>query len=134
MQKSEPTFTRPEPSVLTLEFEAKPGFERFLLVWEGHVVPYIHVTNVTDQWRGYAKEWGGDHREVTFEAHRIARAVRGGERVFNLDLDGRFGHTCIESELFGWTFFLANAMAVSAGYTSHGPSSRRINRHGVSRK
>lgn len=39
-----------------------------------------------------------------------------------------------ESEVEKWAWFMAHAMAVSAGYTSHGENSRLINRHGPSRK
>jgi hypothetical protein len=94
-----------------------------------HRVPYIEMSDVTDKWKGFDPE-GND---VTDEARRLANAVLAGERVFNLTLDDRFGQTATESELHNWGWFLANAMAVSGGYTSHGQNSRRINRHGVSR-
>lgn len=63
----------------------------------------------------------------------LTRAMANGERIFNLTLDNRFGIDAPESELERWAWFLANAMAVAAGYTSHGRNSRRINRHGPSR-
>jgi hypothetical protein len=45
-------------------------------------------------------------------------------------LDDRFGVDCTEEELHRWLPFVANAMAVAAGRSSHGPNSFPINRHG----
>jgi hypothetical protein len=67
------------------------------------------------------------------EAEHITQARARGERIFTLMLDDRFGITAPESEVERWASFLADAMAISAGYTSHGKNSRRLNRHGVSR-
>lgn len=50
----------------------------------------------------------------------------------NLVLDGRFGFQCSRVELEQWAWFLANAMAVSGGYTWHGEGSQPRNPHGPS--
>ena len=50
----------------------------------------------------------------------------------SLLLDNRFGMDTTEEELARWAPFLANAMAVSAGRTSHGERSYLRNPHGRS--
>lgn len=57
---------------------------------------------------------------------------------FSLALDRPGGHSPLcgmdvatEEELERWAYFLANAMAVAAGRTSHGPNSRPHNPHGA---
>src|SRR5579864_2929821 len=96
---------------------------------DDHELPYIEVL-----------EWpeGGiaSHEREMFaaqlddQAPELASAVRAGEPIYSLLCDGRFGVTAAKSEIERWAWFLANAMAVSAGYTSHGKGSRPINRHG----
>lgn len=50
---------------------------------------------------------------------------------FYLSLDDRFGFVAEGwGELWRFAWFLAQCMAVSAGYTSHGPNSRRMNAYG----
>lgn len=56
-----------------------------------------------------------------------------GERPdggISLTLDGRFGLDTTEEECARWLPFLANAMAVAAGRTSHGANSNIRNPHG----
>jgi hypothetical protein len=49
-----------------------------------------------------------------------------GERV-NLFLDRRFGIETTKEECARWIPFLANAMAIAAGYSCHGENSQSIN-------
>jgi hypothetical protein len=104
----------------------------FKLVIDGHEVPYLTIrawdvpTNSTER-AAYIAQFED-------RSPRLTAAMRRGERIFNLTFDNRYGHTCAESELAEWGWFMANAMAVSAGYTSHGAESRLINRHGPSRR
>ena len=46
-------------------------------------------------------------------------------------LDGRFEIDAEEEEVMRWAWLMANAMAISAGFTHHGPDSRRANPHAV---
>ena len=47
--------------------------------------------------------------------------------TWELVFDGRFSITATGAELNYWLWFLANACAVSAGFTYHGPESRPLN-------
>lgn len=50
---------------------------------------------------------------------------------YSLALDGRFATEPMTwGELWPQVWFLANAMAVAAGYSCHGPDARFLNRHG----
>jgi hypothetical protein len=51
------------------------------------------------------------------------------EREFEwyLVLDGRFGQFANEKDIIYWATWLANAMAVAAGFTYHGPNSKQMN-------
>lgn len=54
------------------------------------------------------------------------------ETSYMISLDNRFGTAALTfEELWKQAWFWAHAMAVAAGYTSHGPHARRINRHGA---
>ena len=55
-----------------------------------------------------------------------------GEDRYQLLLDGRFALDAPWGEVWRWAWFLANAMAISAGVTCHGPNGRLINPHGPS--
>lgn len=59
-------------------------------------------------------------------------AVRGNDGRISLVLDHRLGITTTEDELGRWAWFLANAMAVAGGRTSHGANSWLRNPHGMS--
>jgi hypothetical protein len=102
---------------------------------DGHEVPYIEMTDWPIVFDGEASPELTEEfaRQLDDKAPELAAAVRRGERIRNLLCDDRFGITAPESEIRRWAWFLANAMAVSAGYTSHGKGSRPINRHGPSR-
>lgn len=76
------------------------------LIVDGHEVPHITVNESEDRKRGEAMYW--------------------------LNLDRRFGVHVAESELGRLAPFLANAMAVTAGFTCHGPNSSVRNPHGPS--
>jgi hypothetical protein len=111
--------------------ETKDAPEGFKLVIDGHEVPYLgieawDVPTDPDKRAAYIAQFED-------RSPRLTSAMARGERIFNLTFDNRYGHTCPESELADWGWFMANAMAVSAGYTSHGKGSRPINRHGPSR-
>lgn len=75
--------------------------ERTEVIMGGHLVPYLNVIRPSEE--------GGDWHVV---------------------LDDRFGLDCTEEELARWIPFVANAMAVAAGRSSHGENSYPINRHG----
>lgn len=49
--------------------------------------------------------------------------------TWSLNIDGRFSGDFTKDEIEGFGYILANAMAVSAGYTHHGPDSKPMNRH-----
>jgi hypothetical protein len=49
--------------------------------------------------------------------------------VWGLNVDGRFGSDFTKDEIEKFGYILANAMAISAGYTHHGPNSQLMNRH-----
>ena len=54
------------------------------------------------------------------------------EDSFFLKIDGRFAKENVSrDEIKRWGYILANAMAVSAGYTHHGPDSQPMNKHSV---
>jgi hypothetical protein len=119
-------FERPEDDYATLGAASD-----FRLVIDGHEVPYLTV-------RAWDVPTDPEQRATyiaMFEdrSPRLTSAMARGERIFNLTFDNRYGLTCPESDLAEWGWFMANAMAVSAGYTSHGKGSRPINRHGPSR-
>lgn len=85
-------------------------FNRRLIV-EDFAVPYITVTEL-------APGEPGGHDDVP---------------SYVLSLDGRFGTVALtKSELFKQAWFWSHAMAISAGYSCHGPNSRPLNRHGMS--
>lgn len=48
---------------------------------------------------------------------------------WSLIVDGRFGGLFTKEEIIKFGYILANAMAVSAGFTHHGPDSQPMNRH-----
>jgi hypothetical protein len=48
-----------------------------------------------------------------------------------LVVDDRWEVDASEEEIMRWGYVLAQAMAVGAGYTYHGPDSRPLNRHAV---
>lgn len=55
------------------------------------------------------------------------------ERSYVLTVDDRFGTVAVPyAELWRWLWVMAQAMAVSAGFTSHGPDARLLNPHGPS--
>jgi hypothetical protein len=53
----------------------------------------------------------------------------GTEFDWCLVVDGRFAADVNEEEIMRWAYAFANAMAVSAGYTNHGPNSLPCNPH-----
>lgn len=59
--------------------------------------------------------------------HLAAHLKAGTEGTWVLVLDSRFMLEATHEEACRWLPFLANAMAVAAGYSSHGANSRRAN-------
>ena len=51
------------------------------------------------------------------------------DKKWTVCLDGRFEIDVSEDEVKRWAWLMANAMAISAGYTHHGPNSRPANLH-----
>lgn len=71
-----------------------PFLTEFKLAVDGYLVPYITA----------CKTDGGEN-----------------DGQLHLTVDGRFGVTCAdEAEAQKWVWFIANAMAVTAGYSCHG--------------
>lgn len=106
--------TRPADDITTFGFNrwhrvftetGDPAGWHITLMVDDHEVPYIHGVLFDE----------GEH---------------GG--FVHLILDSRFGLDTSVEELEQWAPFLANAMAVSAGRTSHGPNSYVRNPHGRS--
>ena len=129
------TYQRPKvhaPSVIERMTEER-GSKRVAihLRVEDHRVPYI----AGGAWATPEDQAQYEQYAVQLEdrAPEIRAAIERGEPIYDLWCDDRFGITVPESEVERWAWFLANAMAVAAGYTSHGPNSRPINRHGPSR-
>jgi hypothetical protein len=78
------------------------------LLVDGYPVPYIEVHKVD---------------EPGFTGDAFGKAM--------LTLDNRYATQAVRwDEFWRWAWFLANAMAVAAGYSSHGPNATRVNRHG----
>lgn len=104
---------------------------------DDHRLPYIELTEIDpEQLRadyGLDKVAWADPNIERY-ARRLRQAIEEGEPCYYATIDDRFCSCPLpESEVNRWGWFLANAMAVSAGYTSHGKNSRPINRHGPSR-
>lgn len=104
---------------------------KYRLVVEDHDVPYLELM----QWVVPSDPKALKSYLAQFEdrSPHLVEAMRQGQRIFDLQLDNRYGCTVTEGELERSAWFWANAMAVSAGYTGHGRTSRPINRHGPSR-
>lgn len=69
--------------------------------------------------------------------HLTAVLIEGTEDQWNLICDGRFMMQAPDHEVRRWLWFIANAMAVAAGYSSHGehscvPNPYRVQMSGVS--
>lgn len=75
-----------------------------------------------------------------FSAHRVmvdgyilphitVSTVKGGpeDGMLNVMLDERFCVLCSEEELGRWAWFIGNAMAHAAGYSSFGENSNPVN-------
>lgn len=73
---------------------------------DGAYIPYIEVFEYEDR------------------AYSILIERPGFSPLLGMDVES-------EEELLRWAPFLANAMAVAAGRTSHGPNSRPLNPHGA---
>lgn len=54
---------------------------------------------------------------------KVSELHGANEGLFNLIVDGRLSVTVEKDELEKWAWFVANAMAVAAGYSSHGANS-----------
>lgn len=65
--------------------------------------------------------------KITVDGYEVpniaARKSRLQTDKWELLLDGRFSITVQEKDMQQWLWFLANAMAISAGYTCHGEQS-----------
>lgn len=74
------------------------------------------------------QEWHEGMR-VIHEERRVPhlRAFQTGPTMWSLVLDGRFGIDGTEEECKKWVWFVANAMAVAAGYSCFGEESGPIN-------
>lgn len=74
------------------------------------------------------------HPVPSIIVHRLDPGAPGGdpsETRYTVMLDDRFATGAVDKEaLFMWGWFVAQAMAVAAGYSCHGENSRLINPHG----
>lgn len=95
-------------------FIQETGMWKNRLIVDGRVVPHITA---------FVLDTPGGHRAM--DGHLATRE-------FNLFLDDRFCIIIREHELQTWGWFLANAMAVAAGWSSFGDerSSIRLNPYG----
>jgi hypothetical protein len=59
------------------------------------------------------------------------RATKVGDFEYNLIVGNRYAALIHVDDLEDYVFLLANAMAIAAGYTSHGKHSRRANPYKV---
>lgn len=77
--------------------------------------------------------FAGTHK-ITIDGFHVphieAHPKRESDSV-DLVLDGRFSITATQAEVERWGWFLAQAMAIAAGYSSHGEDSRPTNRYKV---
>lgn len=86
--------------------------------------------------------WGQGHYRLMVDGVRVPHitvaktqgAATESPEQYHLSLDDRFQISATWGELWRWAWFMAQAMAVSAGYTSHGPDSSKLNRHGLSER
>lgn len=72
----------------------------------------------------------GEHYRLTVEGCEVPYIVgrcNPDSDAVELTLDRRFAVTTNQAELRKWAWFLAHAMAISAGYTCHGKQSAKIN-------
>ena len=63
--------------------------------------------------------------------HLRAVLQSGTEDVWTICCDGRFLMEAPDAEVKRWLWFVANAMAVAAGYTNHGKGARPQNLYEV---
>lgn len=61
-------------------------------------------------------------------AHDLRKTATVPSDLVELILDDRFSITATRAEVDRWGWFLANAMAVAAGFSSHGEQSQPMNR------
>lgn len=100
----------------------------------------LHAERFTNRWHQVFTETGdpaGWHVTLQVDGQEVPYITgfeHEGEHAgrVSLTLDGRFGMDTTVEELGRWAWFMANAMAVSAGRTSHGPNSYVRNPHGRS--
>mgnify|MGYP005822958257 CR=1 FL=1 len=74
-----------------------------------------------------------EFHEIVIDDHLVPylKAYRTGVDEWSLSLDNRFVvSNCSKEELKKWVWFIANAMAIAAGYTSFGKNSKPYNRFG----
>ena len=90
-------------------------------------------------WTSYADEWVVSPFRLKFEGTTLPyihaallnkEALLRGEvdAAWDLTLDRRFGHSARGDELKRWTWFLATAMAIAAGYDKFTPGNTRLDR------
>ncbi len=75
---------------------------------------------------------GHPHHRALIVGGRVVPNVQGRQEddgTVHLVLDNRFGITTTRAELQNWAWFLANAMAVAAGFTSFGEPSHSLLRN-----
>ncbi|HET8627408.1 MAG TPA: hypothetical protein VFL91_08310 [Thermomicrobiales bacterium] len=73
----------------------------------------------------FVEEW-----RLTVDGYRVPYLTAypgGAPDTWHLVLDGRFGVDVTDEEPRRWLWFVANAMAVAAGYSSFGEHCRPIN-------
>lgn len=97
------------PESKLVEIHGPTVSEDYRLIVDGYQVPYVKLRRLKN-----------NDEPTALDAMESWQVL----------IDDRLSAVVTKSELNTWGYILANAMAVAAGYTSHGPNSRPINRHG----
>lgn len=106
--------------------------------WHSHTTeqaPAFDLRRIRVNEAGNAHEMVVDgHPVPSIVVHEIPAGTPGGnddETSYTLILDRRFSTTAVSRDtLLTWGWFVAQAMAVAAGFSSHGENSLLINPHG----
>jgi hypothetical protein len=87
-----------------------------------------NITHFNKNEQRYGIEFIGPFTEewiVTSDGYRVPKltAIVKQDNTISLSLDHRFLVDCTKQEAEKWIWFIANAMAIGAGYSCHGENS-----------
>lgn len=72
-----------------------------------------------------------DEYDLTVDGYQVpyiqASKLETGDYQWTLRLDRRYAIDCTDLEMRKWLWFIADAMAVAAGYSSHGRHCKPLN-------